>query len=300
MQNIRKAVFETNSSSSHSLTMGAGDLVEAPFPREILRQGFVELSAGEFGWEWFRYYTPLNKLTYLFTQITDGQVPGSIDALCEVSAEAAMLREVVKEYSGCDLRLLKSEGYIDHQSARGDGATGLKLFRDKDTLKAFVFGASSCIQTGNDNSGPDKYIQTDRGKEDFFAAHYARVPADAYPLALAVESHWSQEWTNKAGQVLPTLFPDWWEAVKKEGVVTVLKYVSKGTLDYYRHQRGGFTGMAFGDLSEAGFRFTESLKASYQHMPQQGLERPYQLTTEIRLMVPKPLAEEGARLGVRL
>jgi hypothetical protein len=42
------------------------------------------------------------------------------------------------------------EGFIDHQSCASEGSN-IEIFRDKQTLKDFIFGINSYIQTGNDN-----------------------------------------------------------------------------------------------------------------------------------------------------
>jgi hypothetical protein len=52
---IRKRVFETNSSSSHSLTLSPGDLVAQPFSDDVLRSGvlsveLLRLYRPRFGW----------------------------------------------------------------------------------------------------------------------------------------------------------------------------------------------------------------------------------------------------------
>lgn len=55
-QQKRCGVFETNSSSSHSLTLSQSQLVAAPWPASMLREGIIPLSVDVYGWEWRRYY----------------------------------------------------------------------------------------------------------------------------------------------------------------------------------------------------------------------------------------------------
>ena len=42
--------------------------------------------------------------------------------------------------------------YIDHQSCATEGSN-LEMFRDRDSLKRFLFAKGSFIQCGNDNEG---------------------------------------------------------------------------------------------------------------------------------------------------
>ena len=184
MIQIRKSVFETNSSSSHSLTMGSDDIVEQPFSAAVLRSGVVELAVGEYGWEWRRYYQPKEKLAYLLTQITNGKIesgePSEVTrGLRKEDPRAEMLCRVVEAHTGCELVFNASEGYIDHQSAAGDGGNGLELFDDESVLRKFIFNSESCIQTGNDNDAPPWTIKTDRGPELFFESFIRPVDADS-------------------------------------------------------------------------------------------------------------------------
>ena len=54
-EQIRKNVFETNSSSSHSLTVSEGDITGQPFSDHTLREGVVIVGKGEYGWEFEQY-----------------------------------------------------------------------------------------------------------------------------------------------------------------------------------------------------------------------------------------------------
>lgn len=177
----RASVFETNSSSSHSLTFGNSKLNETPFPPEMLKSGVVSVQAREYGEEWFRYYSTVGKLEYLLTQLSDGRVTSATSK----TPEFTMLFDVVKEFTGCKLSAKKSRGGIDHQSAREEAAVGLELFKNKEKLRQFLFDSASYVQTGNDNSYAPWIIETDRGSSELFYLNYMQeVPPKYVALKL--------------------------------------------------------------------------------------------------------------------
>lgn len=168
---IRRAVFETNSSSSHSLTLPAKDALLVSFPKNQLRAGVVKLGKGEFGWEWTRIYHPLGKLEYLFTQLMPGVAVPEGDArevtnqIRQQEPRFNMLYGVVQGFTGCRIELIPgSDGYVDHESL----GVGMELFSDEEQLKDFIFSPDAYVQTGNDNNSPPWEIPTDRGPELFF------------------------------------------------------------------------------------------------------------------------------------
>ena len=146
MKNIRNKVFETNSSSSHSISIynATNGLYDTITPDE---DGIITLTGGKFNWEWEKYNDALTKANYAAVfamgdqQMTD------------------MLVEVIKEHTGAkDVQILCSEdyknpnhSYIDHQSARSEGGDAGKAFDTPATLKNFIFHPESWLFTGNDN-----------------------------------------------------------------------------------------------------------------------------------------------------
>lgn len=63
---VRDAVFETNSSSTHAVVVGEGDVYDRTFDENALRNGKVVLVNRASGYdEWHRYYTPENILVFL-------------------------------------------------------------------------------------------------------------------------------------------------------------------------------------------------------------------------------------------
>lgn len=138
-QLIRNNVFETNSSSSHSISIADNTkefTLETIYPDQ---DGIVIVEGGEFGWEWEKYNDAQTKASY-----------------CAVYSQnnpdkRKMLIEVIKEQTGAEMVNVSDEGYIDHDS---DGVAS-DAFVSKDTLKNFIFNKNSWLFTGNDNSTPD-------------------------------------------------------------------------------------------------------------------------------------------------
>ena len=250
---VRKGVFETNSSSSHSLTMKPSDVVNPPFQQNVMRKGEVVIGVGEYGWRYERFYSVKNKLRYLLTQITRGKLPEGEDiagSLREQSPEFAMLYHIVKAQTGVSIVVMPSEGYIDHQSE----GVGMELFKDEAGLTSFLFSEESYIETGNDNSGYPMVIPTDRGPEEVFAAFYADAPKDSVPVKLSTP-YWFGEFTSKNGDQLDLDSPLMKE-VRAQGVVTGAHWdiVSRFSSHSYANKAA-----TINRLVEIGFRFAEDL-----------------------------------------
>ena len=187
---IRKGVFETNSSSSHSLSIDASVLAPELISKDVARRGVIEISTQDFGWEWYRYYGFVHKLTYLFTDILPyteyGECVGLLtgDTLEDLPEPIQQICHLVKEKTGCDILLTQCAwASVDHDS-RG---RGLALAQNEDNLKAMLFGANSFIETGNDNSCPPRVIDTDRGTEFYYGKFYKTPTRGGLKLVLKVE-----------------------------------------------------------------------------------------------------------------
>lgn len=151
---IRKGVFETNSSSTHSLVISdSDDLLSPPFPESVLNRGFVEIWPGEYGWEIEDYYSVEDKLSYLYTEAmqTEGydETPDP-----QNNYKLKMLVDAVKEQAGIDIHFKYYEndyfpyGYIDHQSI---GICDELWNGGVEAVRKFIFNPNSCVHTDNDN-----------------------------------------------------------------------------------------------------------------------------------------------------
>lgn len=268
MQHIRLNVFETNSSSSHSLTVTAGDLVALPFDAKTLRHGLVEIGMGEYGWEWCRYYTTRNKLSYLLTQVLRhaGTVPDGTNArvtmsLCEDYPELAMMVRVVKDYTGCDLHFVAgSSGYIDHESA----GEGMEVFRSEEQLKQFLFSSSSFVQTGNDNTSGPVRIETDLDScsELFYAEHIREPQADWVELRLHREKDYGDlKLALEYGVVLSSASHEaLLQALITQGTVLQVDIEEQGHYSYYEHTEPKADRMDA--LCDIGMKFSAALNVN--------------------------------------
>lgn len=134
---IRKGVFETNSSSSHSVSLATEDkqfVLDTLYPDQ---NGVVTVYGGEFGWDWFKHNDAETKASYAAQQFS------SDDNQLEV------LKEVIMEQTGADdVKFVGlNDGYIDHDSYGITPTT-------KHELKNFIFNKNSWLFGGNDNSSP--------------------------------------------------------------------------------------------------------------------------------------------------
>jgi len=133
MKNIRTNVFETNSSSSHSISISDSDgVLDTIAPDE---NGNIVLTGGEFGWAWEQINDPLTKANYCAVDVQHNE------------EYLKMLVDVIKEHTGCNEVILDIGGYIDHESV-GNSLIGFKSYQ---ALKNLLFNPNSYIFTGNDN-----------------------------------------------------------------------------------------------------------------------------------------------------
>jgi hypothetical protein len=159
MKNIRNKVFETNSSSSHSVSIynATHGLYDTITPDS---SGVIALTGGEFGWEWEKYNDALTKANYAAVYAAGDQA--MTDMLVHVIKEHTGAKEVQlsfsAEYSGGNY------SYIDHQSARSEGGDAGKAFDTPLSLKNFVFHPESWLFTGNDNdTAPPNFYDVEFG-----------------------------------------------------------------------------------------------------------------------------------------
>jgi len=171
---IRNNVFETNSSSSHSLSIpfkeDLGKYDDRVFNNEIVY-------FGEFGWEEETFYTPYEKLQYLITAVQYFDKPWQSDENYwdhpqEVLAEKynqwinsskyfKWIKEMLFDFNGSTIDIQIDEyekwntlGYIDHQSSYLLEEENI-WSEDEDTFKRnmieFIFNPEYVLHADNDN-----------------------------------------------------------------------------------------------------------------------------------------------------
>lgn len=157
MKTIRSSIFETNSSSIHSIVVGNnGEDIYNHLPKE------VHFQSGEFGWEHEIYRDIQDKANYLFTSIVynggyeDYDVQVYFDKIKNILAKwgiKATFEEIQVKYTdkGEKYVTFRSNlyGYVDH----GYENRGLiaSLCNNEELLMNYLFSDGSYVETGNDN-----------------------------------------------------------------------------------------------------------------------------------------------------
>jgi hypothetical protein len=140
---IRKGVFETNSSSCHSISIADETkefVLDTIYPDQ---DGVIELEGGQFGRGWFKHNDALTKANYAAVSfMNDEKLLG-------------LLTKILKDQTGADeVKYTMSDdynknwSYIDHESQ------GLVPIGEVE-LKNFIFNKNSWLFGGNDNQIPD-------------------------------------------------------------------------------------------------------------------------------------------------
>ncbi len=142
MKKTRVAVFETNSSSTHSISIASsGDLTDRLLVED---DGACQIYPGEFGWEEETFWDATSKASYCLTYCKQS---GRVE--CE-----EMLKRVIMERTGASEVLFMEYpdryypwGHIDHQSHE----VCEEAFQNEENLAAFIFNPKSYLRTDNDN-----------------------------------------------------------------------------------------------------------------------------------------------------
>lgn len=128
MRQIRRNVFESNSSSSHSLTVNKRGCTGKLIVNEETNKVITYFD--EFGWGYEVYTNPAGKLSYLVTMLVETNCDcTSMEELCETE-DFKLINDAVAEHCHCDGILIDEEitacdwnkeynehaGYVDHQS----------------------------------------------------------------------------------------------------------------------------------------------------------------------------------------
>lgn len=140
---IRNSVFETNSSSTHSIAISKKPAVIGKF---------IHFGIGEFGWE----NGIANTADYLYTAILENRdIEKNLNKLKEILDKHSIqysFEEPVYETSCDGTYEYLSYGHIDHGYELGEFLNA--VLNDEDLLMRYLFG-DSCVYTGNDNQESD-------------------------------------------------------------------------------------------------------------------------------------------------
>jgi len=163
MKQIRFSVFETNSSSMHSVSIGKGYDEETSSLNFDDDESKVVGHFGEFGWEEEYYNDADTKLSYLLTMIAEHA--STIEEFYN-SDDFIAVEDVIKDKLNCDgitipedeykissyrsgETYLDINGYIDHQSMYSSIFDFLNDYNLD--LEEFIFNSNVELVTDNDN-----------------------------------------------------------------------------------------------------------------------------------------------------
>lgn len=138
---VRQGVFETNSSSTHSISI-KGKLFKKDNSLMSDFDDVITIRTGQFGWGWDKYNNAYQKASYFLTRYEDDD------------HKKNMLIDIISKNCDCkSVELIVDESsYIDHQS--------YDLLDDeictKDELENFIFNKNYWLIIGNDNEDPPK------------------------------------------------------------------------------------------------------------------------------------------------
>lgn len=147
---IRQGIFESNSSSSHSIFISntiKDGLMDTIVPDS---DGNIHIRGDEFGWEQADYNDAYTKVSYLSLDVTNMSQTrrDKINTLLnEEETPLMMLTRIIKEQTGATSVTYDFDGYIDHQSH----GTTEEAFRSDEALRNFIFNPESVLTTDNDN-----------------------------------------------------------------------------------------------------------------------------------------------------
>lgn len=153
---IRKGVFETNSSSVHAICIATED--EYKVSDELF------FDWGNFGWEWETYDNTYERASYLWTAINNFY--WRKEQYEEIESAKNRITEVLAKH-GCKAKFAEPDTSKYHETGCLDHAGELGEFleyvlKDEEGLLSYLFSDLSFIETGNDNdSDEDHYVNAD-------------------------------------------------------------------------------------------------------------------------------------------
>lgn len=154
MITIRRGVFETNSSSTHSICIAAN--VDLVIPDSL------HFDFGEFGWENDRLDSLHSKASYLYTGLYGTGREDDFKRVIEWLTQSG-IKVTIQEKTNDDIF---EYGYVDHSYELKDFLDA--IMEDKDRLFRYLFSPFSFIVTGNDNSDVEVSVDVNYPYESYY------------------------------------------------------------------------------------------------------------------------------------
>lgn len=155
MKKVRTGVFETNSSSTHSICIAKD--------AELIVPKNLHFCFGEFGWKHDTLYSLGAKSSYLYTGLMVNSRQDDFAMITKTLTKRGVCvtfeEATYSKSSYSEQMYLDNDGYMDHSDE-------LKVFLDaicenENELMNFLFSGLSFIITGNDNCENDISINVD-------------------------------------------------------------------------------------------------------------------------------------------
>lgn len=160
---IREGVFETNSSSTHSICIAKNAQLE--LPKEL------HFEFGEFGWEQNTLDSLQEKASYLYTGLIAEKRKKDADKIFKIlkSKDIKVTSEKAVRVESTHTKgyfYYENSGYVDHSDR-------LKEFHDaicsdENKLMNYLFSPLSFIKTGNDNDPSDINWKVDYEHDEYY------------------------------------------------------------------------------------------------------------------------------------
>lgn len=190
MRLVRNGVFETNSSSAHSLAykntvlrdydykpsedlcLSIKELRLTEKPKEYEMYSYMPLYFDEYGWGYDVLRSPAEKLSYLMSSVyqykTWGIVKGDqfFKQVIQWLSELDIVVELPEEYGESS----EVDAYVDHQSWN---VVTKDMFQTKEDLLTYLFNNDIVIYIENDNSDVmQNWVDTPKEEIDYRQAMY--------------------------------------------------------------------------------------------------------------------------------
>ena len=166
---IRQNVFETNSSSTHSICISKN--AELTIPKTL------HFAFGEFGWECDTLDCIAEKASYLYTGLIANNRHNDMEEIV-TTLESKGIEIIVEKpiyenrnYTDSNGKLVgyssgQNIGYVDHAGDMTDFLNAICIYEDK--LMQYLFSPLSFILTGNDNDSIDVDIKVDYEHDEYY------------------------------------------------------------------------------------------------------------------------------------
>lgn len=156
---IRQGVFETNSSSTHSICIAKDAKLSIPKS--------LHFDFGEFGWEYDTLDSVEQKASYLYTGLYHNRREADAKKIVEMLTEKG-IKIFVEEptYRGDIGSQYFDSGYVDHGDELNEFLDD--ICTDENKLLRFLFSDFSFIITGNDNADHDVAIKVDYPYDSYY------------------------------------------------------------------------------------------------------------------------------------